>query len=289
MPIAKLRHVSIRYERHGSREDVVLIAGFASSSDTWFRQIPDLRRHYHVLAFDNRGSGRSDKPDEPYSMKLFAQDTADLLDTLGVDRAHMCGVSLGGMIAQEFALQFPERVRSLVLACTSCGGEHAVLPDEETIDVLLNRKGRNEMTRAEWSRHTLPYSFTPGFIDRHPDLMERHVSMKVKHWPPPHSFIRQAEALVTHDTYDRLPRIQAPTLVISGSADRQVPVANSKILASSMPNAQLVILEGMGHGFLVEAAEAANKAITDFLNRHSGNSGQTFSRSAGRLQPARFA
>jgi len=289
MPIAKLGRIGIYYEIHGAGEDVVLISGFASSKDIWFRQIPDLSRRYRVIAFDNRGCGRSAKPHEPYSMKQYARDTAGLVDVLGVDAAHICGVSLGGMVAQEFTLQFPERVRSLVLACTSCGGRRSVLPDRETMDLLVNRDRRNGLTREEWTRQTLPYSFTQGFIDSSPEIVERYVSMRVKHWPPPHSLARQVEALMTHDTSDRLPRIQAPTLVISGSADRQVPVANSKVLASDIPDARLVILEGMGHGFLVEAADEANRAILDFLARHSGPSPRAGSRPVGRLEPARPA
>jgi pimeloyl-ACP methyl ester carboxylesterase len=248
MPIAKLGRVRICYEAHGSGETVVLIAGYASSKDIWFRQIPELSRHYRVITFDNRGSGRSAKPDEPYTMNQYAQDTAYLLDRLGVDGSHVCGVSLGGMIAQEFALQFPDRVRTLTLACTSAGGSRCILPDHETMDLLLNRDRRNGMTREEWTRWTLPYSFTQEFIDGNPDIIDRYVQMRVRHWPPPHSFRRQAEALIAHDVYDRLPRIKAPTLVISGNADRQVPVENSKIIASDIPDAHLVILDGMGHG-----------------------------------------
>ncbi len=289
MPIAKLGQIGLYYEIHGTGEDLVLIAGFASSKDIWFRQIPELSRSYRVIVFDNRGCGRSDKPRGTYSTKTCAQDTADLLDALGVDGAHICGVSFGGMIAQEFALQFPARVRSLILACTSCGGERFVLPDAESIDLLLNRRRRRGITTDEWTRQTLPYSFTQGFIDSRPDIVEHYVSMRIEHWPPPHSFRRQAEALITHDTYDRLPRIHAPTLVISGSADRQIPVENSKLLASDIPDAQLVILDGMGHGFFVEAAEQANRVVLDFLARHSGSALPTAARHAHRLEAAKSA
>jgi len=270
MPTAKLGQIGIYYEIHGAGEDVVLISGFANSRDVWFRQVPELSRRYRVISFDNRGCGRSAKPHQPCSMEQYARDTAGLLDALGIAAAHICGVSLGGMVAQEFTLQHPGRVRSLVLACTSCGGRCAVLSDRETIDLLLNRDKRNGLTREEWTRQTLPYSFTQEFIDSNPEIIERYVSMRVKYWPPPHSMASQVEALMTHDTCDRLPRIQAPTLVISGSADRQVPVANSKVLASDIPDARLVILEGMGHGFLIEAADAANRTILDFLARHAG-------------------
>ena len=288
MSKVKVDNIDLYYEICGEGDELVLISGFAGSIDIWFRQIPELSQSYRVIAFDNRGCGRSDKPDVPYTMKLFAQDTAALLDNLKIDKAHIFGISMGGMIAQEFALSYPDRLISLVLGCTSCGGRHFILPDDETIDFLLNIKHVDSLTPEERARAALPYSFSQEFIRNRPDIIEQYISMRVEFWPPTHSFLRQAEAVVTHNTYDRLPRIVAPTLVISGSADRQVPVENAKILASNIPNAELFILDNMGHGFIVEAAEQTNKAIINFLKRQSRTPLRELNRPPGKLQTLRF-
>jgi pimeloyl-ACP methyl ester carboxylesterase len=287
MPKVQIRDIDIYYEVHGHGEDLLLIAGFAGSTRVWFRQIPELSRWYRVIAFDNRGSGESDKPDIPYSMSLFARDTVGLLDALDIDNAHIYGISMGGMIAQEFALRYPERVNSLTLGCTSCGGRQFVLPDQETLDFLLNIKHVGQLTPEERIIKTLPYSYTQEFIDRNPDIVQEYISIRVAQWPPLHSFLRQAEAVVTHNTYDRLPDIAAPTLVISGDADRQVPVENSKILASRIPGAELVILDNMGHGLPVEAAEEANNVVIDFLRRHPKAVLPAAGRRQGSFQPLR--
>ena len=287
MSKVKVDNISMYYEMCGEGETLVLISGFAGSIDIWFRQIPELSQSYRVIAFDNRGCGRSDKPDAPYTMKLFARDTAALLDKLDIDKAHIFGISMGGMIAQEFALSYPDRLMSLILGCTSCGGRHFILPDDETIDFLLNIKHVGSLTPEERARAALPYSFSEDFIRSRPDIIEQYISMRVEFWPPIHSFLRQAEAIMTHDTYDRLPRIVVPTFVMAGSADRQMPVENSKILASNIPNAELFILDNVGHGFIVEAAEQTNKAVVNFLKRQSRGNLRELNRISGKLQTLR--
>jgi len=271
MPFVRADEIDIYYEVHGEGEPLLLIMGFTGTTEMWFRQLPELSRRYRVIAFDNRGSGRSDKPDVPYTMQMLTLDAACLLDALHVEQAHVYGVSMGGMIAQNLALLYPDRVLSLVLGCTSCGGGRFVLPEDGTIDFLMNWHRRDEVSPEERTRETLPYSLSQRFIDNNPEIVEQYISRTLEYWPPLYSFKRQAEAVLTHDTYDLLPRIKVPTLVISGGADRQVPVENSKILASRIPGARLVVLEGAGHAFFVEAAEQANTAILDFLGRQTGS------------------
>ena len=245
-----------------------MIMGYNGDSRVWFRQIPGLSQEYRVVAFDSRGNGRSDKPDVPYTMEIFARDLAGLLNALSVDAAHIYGISMGGMIAQEFALRYPDRVISLILGCTSCGGTHSIGFDEETVTFLLDMERMERLTPEEQSREWLPFDFSRDFIDNNPDIVEQYIAMRVECSPPLQSSMRQAEAIMLHDTYDRLPEIKAPTLVIAGAADRLIPVENSRILASRIPNAELVILENMGHGFTGEAPEEANKAVLDFLGQH---------------------
>ena len=268
MATVKVGDISIYYEIHGQGEALVLIMGYGGNSEGWFHQIPGLSREYRVVAFDNRGTGRSDKPDVPYTMQMLAQDIAGLIEALDINAAHIYGVSMGGMIAQEFALRYPERVISLILGCTNCGGSNSIMPDEEAMTLLFDIERMTRLTPEEAARETLPFLCSQEFIDNNPDIVDQYIAKSLEYIIPLHGFIRQAEAIMTHDTYDRLLQIKAPTLVISGTADRLVPLENSRLLASRIPNAELVLLENVGHGFFIEALEEANKAILDFLGRH---------------------
>jgi 3-oxoadipate enol-lactonase len=267
MPTVKIGDISIYYEIHGEGEALVLIQGFGGNSGQWYREIPGLSREYRVVAFDNRGTGRSDKPDVPYTMQMFAQDIAGLFEALAIDAAHIYGVSMGGMIAQQFALRYPEKVISLILRGTTCGGAHSIPPDVEAMTHLFDLERMGQLTPEEAARESLPFLCSQEFIDNNPDIVEMFIAKAVEYVTPPHGYQRQAEAIMFHDTYDRLPQIKAPTLVISGTADRLVPFENSQLLAYRIPNAELVIFENVGHGF-IEAAEEASKAILDFLGRH---------------------
>ena len=152
MPTVKVGDISIYYEIHGEGEALVLIMGYGGSSLGWFRQIPVFSRGFKVVAFDNRGTGRSDKPDIPYTMKMMAGDVAGLLEAIGIDAAHIYGVSMGGRIAQEFALRYPEKVVSLILGCTSCGGTHTIMPDDEVMTVFFDMERMKRLTPEEGAR-----------------------------------------------------------------------------------------------------------------------------------------
>ena len=137
MPTVKVNDINIYYETHGEGEALVLIMGYGGNSSGWFRQIPGLSQEYGVVAFDNRGTGQSDKPDIPYTMEMMAGDIAGLLEAIGIGAAHIYGVSMGGMLAQEFALRYPGMVISLILGCTTCGGSHSIMPDAEAMACCL--------------------------------------------------------------------------------------------------------------------------------------------------------
>ncbi len=269
MPVVHVGDINIYYEIHGEGEPLVLIMGYGGNSGQWFRQIPGLAQKYRVISFDNRGTGRSDKPDISYTMEMMASDVAGLLEALSITAAHVYGVSMGGMIAQHVALNHPEKVISLVLGCTTCGGEqHSVVPDAEAMTLLFDMERMQRLTPEEMIKETMPFLCSQEFIDNNPDVIRQFTKNSMEYVTPLHTYTRQAEAIMGHDTYDLLPDIKVPTLVIAGDADRIVPAGNSKIIASRIPNAKLVILEGMGHGFFIEAAEKANKVIIDFLKKH---------------------
>lgn len=265
MPAVKVGDINMYYEIHGGGDPLVVIPGITCDITTClFRQIPGLANHYQVVAIDNRGSGMSDKPDIPYSMDMMVKDVAGLLDSIGIRKAHICGESLGGMIAQNFALCYPEVTASLVLACTHSGGKHMVKPDQAVMAAFFDMHG----TPEERLRRVLPLIFSQGFMSKRQDVVEHFVSLRLEHPSPAHAFMRQAEAAMTHDTYDRLPEIGVPTLVTAGTEDKLFPVENSRILASRIHGAESAILEGVGHFMSVEAPEAVNRAIHDFLRRH---------------------
>jgi pimeloyl-ACP methyl ester carboxylesterase len=139
MPHLRANGINIYYEEYGTGEPLVLIMGFTVSSVGWHWNLADFAKHFRVIAFDNRGVGQSDKPNVPYSMATFADDTAGVLDGLGLNTAHVFGISMGGMIAQEFALRHPQRVKTLTLGCTNCGGTQAVLSkDPDVLNMLAN-------------------------------------------------------------------------------------------------------------------------------------------------------
>lgn len=268
MPKVKVGDINIYYEEHGRGEPLALVMGYSGSSEWWFRQVPALSREYRVITFDNRGTGQTDKPDIPYAMEMMTADLAGLLDAIGVRATHMFGVSMGGMIAQHFALNYPQRVISLILGCTNCGGPHSVIPEPEAISALLDLGKIDQMTLEQRASAVLPFIFTREFIENNGGIILDFGFAMMAHPTPSHVYMRHMQAIAGHDTYDRLPRIKAPTLVIAGDADRLIPVENSRILASRIPDAELSILKNVGHGFNVEAEAEANRAVLDFLRRH---------------------
>jgi len=268
MSTAKVGDINIYYEIHGKGEPLVLIYGYAGHSGLWFQQIPILSKKYRVIVFDNRGVGRSDKPDTPYTMAMMAGDIAGLLDIIGIDAAHIFGISMGGMIAQHFALNYPQRVISLILGCTFCGGVHSVQTEPESIAALFDFERLRKMTREEVTRQAMPFCFSQEFIEKNPDIVDKRVAKQLEYPTPARGATRQTEAIMGHGMYELLPKIKLPTLVIAGDNDRLIPVENSRILASRIPEAELVIIKGAGHEFFIEAAEEANKKVLDFLRRH---------------------
>jgi pimeloyl-ACP methyl ester carboxylesterase len=268
MPTVKVSDINIYYEVHGEGEALVLIMGYTANTAWWGWEVPVFSQRYRVVAFDNRGSGQSDKPDVPYTMETMAGDLAGLLDTIGINVAHIFGVSMGGMIAQHFALRYPERVSSLILGCTTCGGPHSIVPDAEAMTVLADFEHMQKLTPEERVREMIPFLMSQEFIDKNAGLLREVIAKMMEHLAPLHGAMRQAHAIWGHDTYERLPGIGVPTLVIAGDADRLIPVENSRILASRIPRAELVILKNMGHGFITEAADEANEVVLDFLRRH---------------------
>ncbi|MBX2996959.1 MAG: alpha/beta hydrolase [Caldilineaceae bacterium] len=274
MPYAKAGDVSIYYEVHGeSGTPMILIGGYGGDIAGWSPEfVEKLATEHRVILFDNRGTGHSDKPDIPYSMKMFAADTVAVLDALEIEQAHVLGVSMGGMIAQHIGLNYPERVRSLILACTTAAAveaTHGVPPTPEIMEELTKPPVSD---RAEHIRNGWRFNFTERFITTHADFLERRLQAKLNYPAlPPHTQHRQFQAIVTtHDTYDRLPELQCPVLIQVGSEDRLLPPVNSRIIASRIPQARLIEYTDVGHGFIEEATEQVTADMLSFMREVEG-------------------
>jgi 3-oxoadipate enol-lactonase len=268
MPKVKVGDINMYYEIHGEGEPLVFMNGLGVSMALLFKHIPIFSREYSVIGFDKRGSGRSDAPDIPYSMEMMADDLAGLLDAIGINAAHINGISMGGMIAQHFSLRHPEKVKSLTLACTNFNGSHALVPDPTTTQERTQLQSTTD--KEERNRQQLALMVSQDFIDNNPEFIRQYLAKMAEYPPPFHGFTRQSQAIAAHDTYERLPEIKAPTLVIHGEDDRIFPVAISRTLASRIPGAELAIIKNMGHLYY-EAWDEVTSLMLDFLRRHSTN------------------
>lgn len=265
MPHLRSNGVNLYYEEHGNGEPLLLIMGFTVSSIGWHWNVPSFAQDFRTIVFDNRGVGQSDKPDIPYSMSMFADDAAGLLDGLGIDQAHVFGISMGGMIAQEFALRYPQRVKTLVLGCTNCGGP-TVIPSKDP-DVL-NMLGNIAALDVQQAALVMTkVAVTPWFMQKHMDVLLQMNQMSMQHPTPKHGMVRQMQAIQGHDTYDRLPQISAPTLVVTGKEDGLVPPENSVTITQRIPNADLVLLSNASHMFHMELPTATAEIVKGFIRR----------------------
>ncbi len=262
MPTTDAPGFRMYYEIHGDGFPLLLINGLGSDRREWLCQLPEFAPRFRVVVFDNRGAGDSGVPPGPYATAGMADDAAALLATLGVDRAHVMGVSLGGMIAQELALRHPGRVERLVLACTSPGGKAAVRPTDEALSAFIRSP---DGSPEEELRRMIPFLYTDRFAREHPDEIDAFVARRLLHPMSPEGHAAQLAAAIGHAAGDGLSAVRARTLVIAGTGDRLVPPANSERIASLIPGARLVLLPGAPHRLFAENAEAFNREVLSFL------------------------
>ena len=286
--IAELNDINIYYEIHGKGEPLLLIEGLGYSSWMWFKQIPELSKNYKVIVFDNRGVGRSDKPDSEYSIEMMADDTAALLKSLGVKSAHVLGVSMGGFIAQELALRHPDTIRSLILVSTGSGVENSVPRNSLLLNgflkfwglmpSMLELSGKGSapadtssygLTPEKKIRYGLSTAFTPDYFKDNPDVIDRIVKWRVANPQPDYAWKRQFTAAVGFNSSNRVHEIKAPTLVVVGEEDRIVSPDSSKLLAERIPNSEFKLVKGTGHLLFIERASRFNKIALGFLDKLS--------------------
>lgn len=262
MPKVSVNGLKLYYEIAGDGAPVVLIPGFAAGRWIWFKQTAELARNFRVIIFDPRGVSASDKPEGPQTITLLADDVAHLLETIGVERAHIVGASFGGFVAQEFALKYPEMTRKLVLCCTSFGGPNHIVPSAETLQALASTKGLNSEERM---RANLLLAFTPEYVRTQVAEVDRIVRLRATNEVPEHIYLSQLQAAMSFNTESRLEEIKSPTLVLSGDADVIVPVQNSRNLVKKIPGAEIRIVTGGSHTFFIEQAGEFNHIVTEFL------------------------
>jgi pimeloyl-ACP methyl ester carboxylesterase len=253
---------NLYYEIHGQGDPLVLIMGLRRNVEWWYLQIPALAEHFQVIAFDNRGAGRSDKPMMEYSIRLFADDTAELMDALELQDACVLGISMGGYIAQELTLNYPAKVRRLILGCTGCGGDRVLRMSPERMEKFTANAG---LKPAEILHKDMDIYFSDEFFAMNPEKIEEFIQISLRHYQPVDAFMRQFDACVRHDTVDRLSRISIPTLIMTGDDDPLVPPENSQILEELIPGAELSVFPGGRHCFFIEQAEQFNKKVVDFF------------------------
>jgi pimeloyl-ACP methyl ester carboxylesterase len=257
----------IYWDEQGPGEPILLVMGLGYPSDAWWRTRPMLARTFRTIAFDNRGVGRSDVPPGPYPIALMASDALSVLDAAGVASAHVYGVSMGGMIAQELTLQHPERVRSLILGCTAAGGPTAVQADPEVRKVLMTR---GSMSPEEAAEVGIPFIYDSGTPRAR---IDEDLEVRRPWFPRGEAYNAQLQGILAWEAYSRLPQIAKPTLVIHGETDRLVPPANGKLIADRIPGAKLVLLPHASHLFATDQPDASMRAILDFL-ASAGRPGQ---------------
>jgi pimeloyl-ACP methyl ester carboxylesterase len=261
VPSVGVGGTELYYERAGSGEPLLLIQGMSGTHMSWGRPfLAGLESQFDCVVFDNRGIGRSGAVADPFTIAEMAADSAGLLDALELESAHVLGISMGGMIAQELALAHPGRLRSLTLGCTYCGGPGSKLMDPTDFQGLAEAMAsgsQERVFRAMWE-----LNLSPGFRaeeGRYAEFAEMAASVPV----PRRTVELQLQAIAAHDTSSRLPELTAPTLVIHGTADRVLGYANGPLIDSLLPDSRLETLEDVGHLFWWEQPARSAELIRE--------------------------
>lgn len=260
MPFANANDLRMYYELHGHGEPLVLIAGIGGDHNVWSAHLPEMCQHFTCLVFDNRGVGDTAGAETEYSSRLMADDTAALMESLGISGAHVVGVSMGGIIAQELAIYHPQKVRKLVLASTWA-----------KMDAHLGKvfgfwvELAQSLGMAATYTDALLWSFTPRYFDDHPDFFQSALQNVPEDPGFIKAFVGQAKACIQHDALGRLDRIHARILILVGDEDILTPLRFASQLQNAIPEAQMTLVKGCPHAFHLEMPQDFTQAVLGFL------------------------
>lgn len=267
MTMIRVGDINLEYFVEGEGPPLLMIMGLGGQARSWGEPVLDqLRPHFRVIRFSNRGTGASDKPEGPVTIRQMADDAAGLLDALEVPKAHVVGISMGGMISQELVLNYPEKVQGLVLGCTFCGPAHS-LPHSPEVAARMANIG--SLPVPERIQEFWRITVSPEFLERGQQFLDEIIRVHLETPTPWETFGKQFVAVQSFDSYDRLPQVKSPTLVIHGDADLLMDYGNMKILAERIPGARTHTIAGAGHMFFWEQPEEAGAAVVEFLSRVS--------------------
>jgi 3-oxoadipate enol-lactonase len=247
------RHTRLYWESTGDGPPVLLVMGLGLSGGAWWRTVDALRPRFRVITFDNRGVGRSRGLTPAYTTEAMADDAAAVLDALRVQDAHVYGLSLGGMVAQQLALRHRRRVRSLVLGATTSGGRQAHVADDEVLEFF---QGRADRPREEAAWASVAYNYGRRCRDLHSDWIAEDIRRRLSHRFDDAAYEAQLVAAALHNCTSRLARIDVPALIVHGEEDRVMPVGNAHVMAERLPHCHLHLLPDTGHLYTTEAPEA---------------------------------
>jgi pimeloyl-ACP methyl ester carboxylesterase len=265
MSFARSGPLRVYYESVGRGPAVLLVLGQGMSIEAGWRTIAQLATEFRVLAFDNRDMGRSDHSPFPYLVAEMASDAVAVLDAAGEAQAHVYGLSLGGMVAQEIALRHRDRVCALVLGATSPGGPLAI-PHDPQLLTFFTRVGAMGPEEAAWA--AVPYSYGTRTRREHGERIAEDIARRMRHPPGAVAYLHQVAAAASHSTLSRLRDIAVPTLVVHGGEDMLQAPQNAEILANEIPGATLRLWPEAGHLYVTDEPDA-DREVAQFLRRHS--------------------
>ncbi len=259
MPLARVGEIELSYERAGSGPPLLMIMGMSGTFDHWNAEfLADLRRDFETIVYDHRGVGASSRLEGPVTIAQLAEGAAGLLAALEIDSAHVLGISMGGMVAQELALSHPERIRALALGCTYCGGEGSSVASEEVMRRLAEGMASGDRERA--LRTSWEVNVSPAYAADE-QAYARFREIGLRRAVPVEVILEQMRAITEHDTSTRLPEIALPTLVMHGTLDQMLPVQNGHMIAGLIEDSHLEIFDGVGHLFFWEQPERAAELV----------------------------
>jgi len=260
MPTIRVGKIDLYYEILGKGTPLLIIMGLKFSLLDWGENLPQkLAEKYQVILFDNRDSGRSSRAGNSYSIADMANDASGLLDELGITKAHVFGISMGGMIAQHFALNYPNKLDKLILGCTMAGGDCS---KPGSVGKLLLSSNQSQQDEDENLWQML---FTQEFIDNNRQDLKKFTQKTKQYHSEPAAVERQWSAIFTHDTCNLLQNITAPTLIVTGDRDLAIPPENSKSLAKAIPGAKLEEIKNAAHAFCYSHPDETANFVLDFL------------------------